>query len=175
MIMAVSEKAKEKLDEAGKEIKEAVDSLKHEVTDLSKKVKDKLRGTGEEMRGSAEELTLEVKKLSKKVKDLIPGKRRKGSLPVRFVNSQGMRPDSWEKPFLELRSATDRLFDDFARTFGLPMAEIRSPWGLTSESIKTDWPPIDMDETDKEIRITAELPGVDRDNIDVSVTNKDPG
>jgi HSP20 family protein len=27
-----------------------------------------------------------------------------------------------------------------------------------------------MDETDEEIRITAELPGVDKDNIDVSVT-----
>jgi ElaB/YqjD/DUF883 family membrane-anchored ribosome-binding protein len=54
--MAVSEKAKEKLDEAGKEIREAVDSLRKEVTELTNKVRDKLKGTGEEVRESAEEL-----------------------------------------------------------------------------------------------------------------------
>jgi len=41
---------------------------------------------------------------------------------------------------------------------------------LTTDVFATDWPRADMDETDEEIRITAELPGVDKDNIDVSVT-----
>jgi gas vesicle protein len=45
--MAVSEKAKERLDEAGKEIREAVDSLKKDVVELTTKVKDKLKDTGE--------------------------------------------------------------------------------------------------------------------------------
>ena len=38
--MGVSEKAKEKLDEAGKEIKEAIDNLRQDVAVLTNKVKD---------------------------------------------------------------------------------------------------------------------------------------
>jgi len=40
--MTISEKAKEKLDAAGKEIKAAVDNLKNEVAELSKKVSRQL-------------------------------------------------------------------------------------------------------------------------------------
>jgi HSP20 family protein len=169
--MAVSEKAKEKLDEAGKEIKEAIDGLKGEVAELTQKVKDKLKGTGEEIRESAEELTREVKELSEKVKELIPRRRKKTQLPVRVDQHPEFQLDTWEQPFLELRRATDRLFDDFFRSFRWPKAERRTPWGLTTDILGADWPRVDVDETDEEIRITAELPGVDRDNIDVSVTD----
>lgn len=58
--MSISEKAKEKLDEAGKEIKDAVDNLKKEVGELTEKVKDKLKGTGKETREATEELAKEV-------------------------------------------------------------------------------------------------------------------
>ncbi|MBW1678258.1 MAG: Hsp20 family protein [Deltaproteobacteria bacterium] len=168
--MTVSEKAKEKLDEASKEIKEAIDNVKLEVAELTNKVKEKLKGAGEEMRESAEELTREVKGLSEKVKDLIPKRRKKNQWPVRIDKYPDFQPDVWEQPFLELRKATDRLFDDFFRGFRWPIAERRSPWALTTDVFATDWPRADMDETDEEIRITAELPGVDKDNIDVSVT-----
>lgn len=169
--MAVSEKAKEKLDEAGKEIKEAIDNLRQEVAELTNKAKEKLKGAGEEMRESAEELNQELKGLSEKVKDLIPKRRKKSQLPVRVDKYPEFQPDAWEQPFLELSKAADRLFDDFFRSFRWPMAEWRSPWGLTTDVFGTDWPRVDMDETDEEIRITAELPGVDKDNIDVSVTD----
>jgi uncharacterized coiled-coil DUF342 family protein len=112
-IMAVSEKAKEKLDEAGKEIREAVDSLKKEVTELANKVKERLKGTGEEVRESAQELAQEVKTLSAKVKDLIPTGKRKHSLPVHVDRVSEYGPEVWEAPFHELRKATDRLFEDF--------------------------------------------------------------
>jgi HSP20 family protein len=171
LIMAVSEKAKEKLDEAGKEIREAIDNLKQEVSELSKKVKDRLKGTGMEMRGSAEELTQEVRRLSEKVKDLIPRKGKQASLPVRFGKSRGIQSGNWEQPFLELRRATDRLFDDFFNSFGRPLEGMKSPLSLTKDLFMADWPLIDMDETDEEVRITAELPGVERDDIDVSVTD----
>jgi HSP20 family protein len=65
----------------------------------------------------------------------------------------------------------DRLFDDFFKSFRWPMAERRSPWDLTTDVFGTDWPRVDMHETDEEIRITAELPGVDKDNIDISMTD----
>lgn len=169
--MTVSEKAKEKLDEAGKEIKEAIDHVKQQVAELGDKVKEKLKGTGEEMRGSAEELTREVKGLSEKIKELIPKKRRKGQPPSRLDKYPELRPDVWEQPLLELRRATDRLFDDFFKSFRWPMAERRSPLELATDIFGTDWPRVDMDETDDEIRITAELPGVDKDNIDVSVAD----
>jgi hypothetical protein len=42
--MTVSEKAKEKLDEASKQIKGAIDNLRKEVTQLTDKVKERLKG-----------------------------------------------------------------------------------------------------------------------------------
>jgi len=169
-IMDVSEKAKEKLDKAGKEIKEAIDSLKKEVSELTSKVKDKVKGTGEEMQNTAEELTREVKRLSEKVKDLIPKKGKQSSLPVRIDKLSRTQPEIWEQPFLELRRSTDKLFDDFFRSFGRPMAEFKNPWGFTTKITAEEWPFIDINETEEEIRITAELPGVARDDIDISVT-----
>jgi len=169
--MTVSEKAKQKLDEASREIKEAIDNLRQEVSELTKKVRDKIKGTGEEMRETAEELTQELKGLSEKVKDLLPKRSKRSELPVRVDKYPEFQPDAWERPFLELRKSTDRLFDDFFRGFRWPMAEGRGPWGLTTDVSGAEWPRVDMDETEDEIRITAELPGVDRDNVDVSVTD----
>jgi len=169
--MTVSEKAKERLDEASKEIKEAVDNLKDDVAELTNKVKEKLKGAGEETREAAQELTREVKTLSEKVKELIPKKRKQTRLPVDVDRPIEYQADMWEQPFLELRKATDRLFEDFFRTFRAPLPERRSPWGLAGGIFGSDWPRVDMDETDEEIRITAELPGVDRDDIEVSVSD----
>lgn len=168
--MTVSKKAKEKLDETSKEIKEAIDNLKQEVTKLTKKVRHKIKGTGEEMRESAEELAQEVKGLSEKIKDLIPKRGKKKELPVGIDKYPEFQPDVWQGPFMDLRKAMDRLFDDFFRGFRWPVAERRGPWALTTDVFATDWPRVDMDETDDEIRITAELPGVNKDNVDISVT-----
>ncbi len=169
--MTVSEKAKEKLDEASKEIREAIDNVKLEVAELTNKVKEKIKGTGEEIRESVEELSKEVKQLSDKVRDLIPKRRGKSHLPEPADKFARVPPDAWEQPLLELRRAADRLFDDFFKSFRWPVAEWRSPWGLPTDIFGTDWPRVDMDETDEEIRITAELPGVNKDDIDISMTD----
>jgi HSP20 family protein len=169
--MKVSEKAKDKLDEAGREIKEAIDNLRKEVAELSDKVKEKLKGSGKEAPESAEELTREVKTLSERVKDLIPKRRKKSQLPVPVERYPEFQPDAWAVPFVELHRATDRLFEDFFRSLR-PMAERRGPWGLTSGFAEAaGWPRVDMEETDDEVRITAELPGVERDDIDLSVSD----
>lgn len=169
--MAISEKAKEKFDEASKEIRDAIDSLKDEVKELTSKVREKLKGSGEEMRESAEELTREVKSLSQKVKDLVPKRRKKGQVPVGVNKFQELTPGAWERPIFELRRATDRLFDDFFRGMGWPQTEWKSPLGLSTDILGIGWPCVDMSETDEEIRIIAELPGVNKDDIDVSVTD----
>ncbi|MBW1699703.1 MAG: Hsp20/alpha crystallin family protein [Deltaproteobacteria bacterium] len=169
--MTVSEKAKEKLDEASKEIKEAIDNLSLEVAELTKKVKEKVKGTGEEMRDSAEELTREVKGLSEKVRDLIPKRRKKAQLPVRINQRPEFRSEIWKQPFLALHEVMDRLFEDFFSRFERSVGEWQSPYQLTGDILSTDWPRVDMCETDSEILITAELPGVNKDDIDVSISS----
>jgi HSP20 family protein len=62
-----------------------------------------------------------------------------------------------EYPFLSLRKQMDSIFDDFlgrGSTGGSGALAVRS----------------NVSETDKEIRLTAELPGMDQKDIDISVT-----
>lgn len=86
------------------------------------------------------------------IRNLVPfGKK---NLPVR-------RED--ENPFALLRREMDSLFDNFFRGFDLePFFEKRM--GVFS-------PRIDVSENDKEIKISAELPGMDEKDIDVSLQN----
>lgn len=69
-------------------------------------------------------------------------------------------PDFTEQliePFTQLRSEVDRLFDGFP---------LRLP-SLRLASFATA-PAIDMTETDKAYKVTAELPGIDPDNVEVT-------
>lgn len=54
----------------------------------------------------------------------------------------------------DLRSDIDRMFDDF---FEFPL-------------VRGNFPPIDMVETENDIVVKAELPGIDPKNIDIHVT-----
>jgi HSP20 family protein len=63
-------------------------------------------------------------------------------------------------PFGMLRREMNRLFEDFSRGFDMAAFE------------ETEWmPQVDISESDKEIRVTAELPGLDEKDIDVSMSN----
>jgi HSP20 family protein len=59
-------------------------------------------------------------------------------------------------PFGSLQREIDRLFEDFTRGFG----------GQGNGSVM---PSIDVTETDKEIQIAAELPGLERKDVDISI------
>jgi len=68
------------------------------------------------------------------------------------------------EPFTTLQREIDRLFDDFTRgwpTMGWPTA------GRTAELM----PSMDVAETDKEIEITAELPGLEEKDVQVNVAD----
>lgn len=66
--------------------------------------------------------------------------------------------DQLIEPFTQLRKEVDRLFESFS--FGLPTVAVSR---LTVAA-----PAIEMSETDKAYKITAELPGMEPDNVNVS-------
>jgi HSP20 family protein len=63
-------------------------------------------------------------------------------------------------PFLQMRREMNRLFDDVFGGFGLP-----SVLGPALRQMPA--PKIDVSETDNEIQVTAELPGIDQNNVEV--------
>jgi HSP20 family protein len=67
------------------------------------------------------------------------------------------RPEA--NPFGSLQREVDRLFEEFSR--GLPTF-----WTPTMMNIV---PSVDVAETDKEIEITAELPGLERKDVEISL------
>jgi HSP20 family protein len=90
----------------------------------------------------------------------IPVEVKKAPQPASAV------PEMWHS----FRSDMDRLFDRFARGFGLPslrsIAELEPPW----RSFMFSAPPIDMSEDDKGYKISAELPGLDAKDVEVCVS-----
>jgi HSP20 family protein len=63
-------------------------------------------------------------------------------------------------PLSHLRNQINRVFDDFwGESWLAPRQEMAAGF----------WPQIDVTETDKEIKVSAEIPGVEPKDIDVSV------
>ena len=94
-----------------------------------------------------------------KIKDLLPFNWNKEK-PVATKNVPEASNFS-EIPF-------DRLFEDFDRFFRDPFGEagLQSPWHDNGLS-----PSVSISETKKEIKVEAELPGVDEKDINVSIDN----
>lgn len=83
-------------------------------------------------------------------------------LPLDWNPWRVSRRELEQDPFFALHREMNRLFDEFSRGFGLPAAEQGASWGAAS-------PKVDVSETDKEIQIAAELPGVEEKDIDVTL------
>ncbi|ASY58217.1 Hsp20/alpha crystallin family protein [Sinorhizobium sp. CCBAU 05631] len=88
------------------------------------------------------------------VRDLIPWDRSSSQVPSAF------RGDDLD-PFLSLHRNVNRLFDDVFRGFGQP-----SLFGAAT-SFNGSWPTVEIEENDNEIRVTAEVPGIDPDDVEV--------
>jgi len=67
----------------------------------------------------------------------------------------------WE-PFGSLRHDMERVFEDFSRDFG---------WRAPAAAGVGMAPRVDVSETDSEIKIEAELPGVDEKDVEVVLSN----
>lgn len=63
-------------------------------------------------------------------------------------------------PFMSLQREMNRLFDDVFRGFDLPTAPAFMARG--------GWPSVEVDETDQEYRVSAELPGLDQNDVEVT-------
>ncbi len=90
------------------------------------------------------------------VRDLIPwGRNNRDQVPT-------VLRDDDRDPFLSLHREVNRLFDDVFRGFGS---------GLTTfgggSAFSTGWPSVEVSDTDKEIKVTAEVPGLDEKDIEV--------
>ncbi len=93
------------------------------------------------------------------ITDLIPWKKNESSLDV--------RSDQEEDAIVDLRSQMNRLFDEFfEQPFGL------SPFSREPAFMGDFAPKLDISETDKEIIISAELPGMEPEDIDISLDRK---
>jgi HSP20 family protein len=88
-----------------------------------------------------------------KIRDLIPWNWGKRQVPVRRERTEPLR---------SLQEDINRAFDSFWRRFDLPLTSLSSSWSVSM-------PSVDVAETENEIEITAELPGMDEKDIDVSV------
>jgi HSP20 family protein len=79
-----------------------------------------------------------------RLKSLIPIGREQDKLSLREFN-----------PFAALQGEVERLFDDFSR-------------GLPAFGSKGVLPSTDVTETDKEIQVTAELPGLEEKDVQIN-------
>jgi HSP20 family protein len=93
-------------------------------------------------------------------------------LPVtRKTGESSSVPEAW-RPFEALRREVDRLFEDFGRD-DFWRRPFRSLAGLERNLAKKfiASPAVDVSESSKAYEITAELPGLDEKNIEVSLAN----
>lgn len=83
------------------------------------------------------------------VKSLVPwGKNR---------DVEARRFSDVPSPFLALHREMDRLFDDFLSDFGTPLRGI------------TAWPRIELSESDNTLKVTADLPGLEERDVEVTL------
>ncbi|MGE5839060.1 MAG: Hsp20/alpha crystallin family protein [Deltaproteobacteria bacterium] len=69
------------------------------------------------------------------------------------------------EPFSLLRREIDRLFEDFTRGFVL------EPFRRIEERLRQYTPVVDVSESEKEITVNVELPGMDEKDVEVSLTD----
>ena len=72
-----------------------------------------------------------------------------------------------DSPFLTLHREMNRLFDDAFHGFGL------TPFGSDRffDRVGGSWPSVEVSETESEIRVTAELPGMDEKDVKLELAN----
>jgi len=94
--------------------------------------------------------------------NLLPWNWGKKNFPVRKENGSSRE----QTPYFSLQQDVNRAFDNFFRTFEMSMM---TPFSDLSEGVFQ--PRVEVRESSKDIRISAELPGIDEKELDVSIAN----
>ena len=92
------------------------------------------------------------------IKDLIPWSKSGREMTVRRGEDNN--------PFLTLHREMNRLFDDVFRGFDSPA--LRNDQFLDRQMA---WPNIEVSETEKELKVVAELPGLDEKDVEVELAD----
>jgi HSP20 family protein len=88
------------------------------------------------------------------MRDIIPWGRGNGHPPARYYL------ESEQNPFLSLHREMNRLFDDVVRNFDMPAFSRLSP-------LEAGWPRLEISDDEREVRISAEVPGLAEKDIEV--------
>ena len=91
------------------------------------------------------------------VRDLIPWGRSRSSVP-------SMAPSDEVSPFVALHREMNRLFDDVFNRFDAGVPSLLGRTGLGAS-----WPSLEVNASDNEVRVSAELPGMDEKEVEVLV------
>lgn len=89
------------------------------------------------------------------IRDLVPSLWGKGSLPARQER---------DYPIFSLQRDLNQVFDDFFRGFDV------APFGLPEERFREFSPSVDVEETDTEITVRIELPGMEEKDVELLLT-----
>ncbi|HLI13503.1 MAG TPA: Hsp20/alpha crystallin family protein [Alphaproteobacteria bacterium] len=89
------------------------------------------------------------------VRSLIPWGRNRNTPALRYTEEAS--------PFLALHREMNRLFDDFFRGFDLP---VPSRFGGAA-----GWPNVEVSESEKDVKVVAELPGIEEKDVDVTLSD----
>lgn len=89
------------------------------------------------------------------MRDLIPWAREGNKVP-------GLYRDGDRDPFVALHREMNRLFDDAFRDFGSRMPSLGDYFGG-----RAGWPSVEISDTDSEVRITAEMPGMEEKDVEL--------
>ena len=88
------------------------------------------------------------------IRDLIPWKSQGQDIAPR-------QEERVDHSVMSLHRDINRLFDDMFRGFSMP--------SLPSIGRSLGWPRVELSENDKEIRVTAEFPGMEEKDIEISL------
>ena len=87
------------------------------------------------------------------LRDLVPWRR------------QELEPSDPESPFYALQREMNRLFNDFSRNFGF--SELADREGFPGQF----QPTVDIAETERDLRVTVEIPGLDEKDLDLTLSD----
>lgn len=94
------------------------------------------------------------------VRDLMPWTRN-GNHHVPSLFHEDER-----SPFYSLHRDMNRLFDDFFHTL-----DTRLPAFAPLSSLSAGWPSVEIAETEKEVTVTVEVPGLDEKDVEILLDN----
>lgn len=90
------------------------------------------------------------------VRDLIPWRRNNGDQVPTFLQNND------RDPFLSLHREVNRLFDDVFRGFGSGLPSMGA-----ATSFGARWPSVEISDDEKQIKVIAEVPGLEENDIEV--------